>query len=216
MLRAGPITREELGGKFGCGARPGGWDGTEAPGQLPSHYRPQTPLTIAGEFSEIARAKWKALRRRCFGATRRSQQTFVESRRLGRDRQTCARRRRICSASCASSIAPELDCIVAEALPEEGLGVAIMDRLRRAAHALGATITLEGTALSVPCRSVVRQSAGPVERSRKRRRASLQSDSSFLALVREAGANESAAKTGCGLFGLLWNSGWSWQARNHG
>jgi hypothetical protein len=28
----------------------------------------------------------------------------------------------------------QLDCIIAEALPEEGLGVAIMDRLRRAAH----------------------------------------------------------------------------------
>jgi L-threonylcarbamoyladenylate synthase len=27
-----------------------------------------------------------------------------------------------------------LNCIVAEGLPEEGLGVAIMDRLRRAAH----------------------------------------------------------------------------------
>ena len=70
-----------------------------------------------------------------------------------------------------------LDCIVAEALPEEGLGVAIMDRLRRAAHASGATITLEGTALSVPCWSVVRQWLSWSTFEEAHARASLQSDS---------------------------------------
>ena len=44
VLRAGPITREELAGFAPRELRQTGR--TEAPGQLPSHYRPQTPLVI--------------------------------------------------------------------------------------------------------------------------------------------------------------------------
>ena len=130
MLRAGPITREELE-KF-AEVEMRASDRPESPGQLPSHYRPQTPLMIVEEISRVPVPKGKR-----YGALLWSDspfsETFVESRRLS----TSANLR-----EAASNLFGQLreldhaglDCIVAEALPERGLGVAIMDRLRRAAH----------------------------------------------------------------------------------
>jgi L-threonylcarbamoyladenylate synthase len=130
VLRAGPITREELA-KFGE-VRDRDEQKLESPGQLKSHYRPQTPLMIAGDLSEITVPKGKR-----YGVLLWSDapfsQMFVESRRLsttGNLREAAANLfghlRELDHAG--------LDCIVAEALPEKGLGVAIMDRLRRATH----------------------------------------------------------------------------------
>ena len=131
VLRAGPIAKEELAEFAEVSMRASGR--TEAPGQLPSHYRPQTPLTITDEISKIAVPKGKR-----YGALLWSDapfsETFVESRRLsttGNLREAATNLfRQLRELDHAG-----LDCIVAEALPEEGLGVAIMDRLRRAAHA---------------------------------------------------------------------------------
>jgi len=130
ILRAGPVTREELE-KFGeVRARSSGK--TEAPGQLPSHYRPSTPLLIAEDIIEVSVPHGKR-----YGALLWSDEpfseSFVESRRLsttGNLREAAANLFRHLRELDRS----HLDCIVAEALPEEGLGVAIMDRLRRAAH----------------------------------------------------------------------------------
>ncbi|MDQ3414663.1 MAG: L-threonylcarbamoyladenylate synthase [Verrucomicrobiota bacterium] len=130
VLRSGPITREELG-KFGE-MRSRGSGAPESPGQLPSHYRPQTPLVIADDITQIAVPHGQR-----FGALLWSDQpfseSFMESRRLsttGNLREAAANLFRQLRELDHSG----LDCIVAEALPEEGLGVAIMDRLRRAAH----------------------------------------------------------------------------------
>ncbi len=129
-LRAGPITREKLA-RFGE-VRPGEEQKVESPGQLKSHYRPQTPLLIADEISEITVPKGKR-----YGALLWSEaplsETFVKSRRLSRTGNL-----REAAANLFGYLREldhaDLDCIVAEALPEEGLGLAIMDRLRRAAH----------------------------------------------------------------------------------
>jgi L-threonylcarbamoyladenylate synthase len=130
VFRAGPITREELEGFAEVAIRAAGR--AESPGQLPAHYRPQTPLMIAEEISTITVPKGKR-----YGALLWSDspfsETFVESRRLS----TSADLR-----EAATNLFRQLreldhaglDCIVAESLPEKGLGVAIMDRLRRAAH----------------------------------------------------------------------------------
>ncbi len=131
VLRSGPITREDLA-KFGeVRRRLSG--GTESPGQLASHYRPQTPLVITEDITTIAVPRGKR-----YGALLWSDvpfsETFVESRRLstkGDLREAAANLFR----QLRELDHARLDCIVAEALPEEGLGVAIMDRLRRAAHA---------------------------------------------------------------------------------
>lgn len=130
VLRAGPITREELA-KF-AEVRQRDERKLESPGQLKSHYRPQTPLMIVADLSEVTVPKGKR-----YGALLWSDapfsQMFVESRRLSTtgDLHEAAANlfRQLRELDHA-----ELDCIVAEALPEEGLGVAIMDRLRRAAH----------------------------------------------------------------------------------
>ena len=131
VLRSGPITREQLAELGEVRSRAS--DLRESPGQLPSHYRPQTPLRIAEEISQITVPRGKR-----YGALRWSDapfsETFVESRRLstkGDLREAAANLFR----QLRELDHAELDCIVAEALPEEGLGVAIMDRLRRAAHA---------------------------------------------------------------------------------
>jgi L-threonylcarbamoyladenylate synthase len=126
----GPITREQLS-KFGE-VREREENKLRSPGQLKSHYRPETPLTIVSDLAEVAVPKGKR-----FGALLWSDapfsQTFVESRRLsttGDLREAAANLFR----HLRELDHARLDCIVAEVLPEEGLGVAIMDRLRRAAH----------------------------------------------------------------------------------
>jgi L-threonylcarbamoyladenylate synthase len=130
MLRAGPISREELA-KFGE-VRRRETKRLDAPGQLPAHYRPQTPLVIASELSEIPVPEGKRYGALLWSSAPLSE-TFAESRRLstsGDLREAAANLfRQLRELDHAG-----LDYIVAEAVPEEGLGVAIMDRLRRAAH----------------------------------------------------------------------------------
>lgn len=130
ILRLGPITREELA-RFGeVHLRASG--AAESPGQLPSHYRPQTSLMIADDLTTVSVPHGKR-----YGALLWTDapfsETFVESRRLSRTgnlREAAANLfRQLRELDHAG-----LDCIIAEALPEEGLGMAIMDRLRRAAH----------------------------------------------------------------------------------
>jgi L-threonylcarbamoyladenylate synthase len=130
VLRSGPITGEELA-EFGE-VRSLTNEPAVSPGQLPSHYRPQTPLLIEHEISGVVVPKGKR-----YGALLWSDapfsRAFVESRRLSATndlREAAANLfRQLRELDHAG-----LDCIVAEALPEKGLGVAIMDRLRRAAH----------------------------------------------------------------------------------
>ena len=130
ILRAGPITREELG-KF-AEVRASTSDRTESPGQLPAHYRPQTPLLIAEDMTTIDVPDGKR-----YGALLWSDapfsETFVESRRLSTTGDLCEAAANLFR-QLRELDRSHLDCIVAEAVPDEGLGAAIMDRLRRAAH----------------------------------------------------------------------------------
>ncbi|MEO7168692.1 MAG: L-threonylcarbamoyladenylate synthase [Spartobacteria bacterium] len=130
ILREGPITREELS-KFGE-LRQRSSIPMASPGQLPSHYRPQTPLLIADNVARISVPVGKR-----YGALRWGSSSiaggFVESRQLSSKqdlREAAANLFRFLRELDHAG----LDQIVAEALPEEGLGAAIMDRLRRAAH----------------------------------------------------------------------------------
>lgn len=132
ILRKGPVTEEQLAkiAEVHCeisdARRP------QAPGQLPSHYAPRTPLVIADNISNFAAPHGKR-----YGVLLWSRapfsETFVESRRLSttNDLREAATNlfRQLRELDHAN-----LDCIVAEGMPERGLGAAIMDRLRRAAH----------------------------------------------------------------------------------
>lgn len=130
ILRAGPITREELA-QF-AEVRQRTSSAPESPGQLAAHYQPTTSLVIAENIAAVLVSEGKR-----YGALLWSDQPcperFAASRRLssrGNLREAAANLfRQLRELDHAG-----LDCIVAEALPEEGLGLAIMDRLRRAAH----------------------------------------------------------------------------------
>lgn len=132
ILRHGPVTAEMLS-EFAQvttaheGAR------VRAPGQLPSHYAPRTPLVLTAElrsFNVPEGARFGALSWR--GTDRAS---FAELRTLSANgdlREAAANLFRYLRELDGAG----LDLIVAEEISQEGLGAAIMDRLRRAARRL--------------------------------------------------------------------------------
>ncbi len=129
ILRHGPITAEQLGAfakvqSATMSAR------VEAPGQLPSHYAPRTPLVLTRDVcaDQVVAGQRSGLL--SFGP--KPDLGFGEVRTLsdsGDLREAAANLFRYLRELDEAA----LDLIVAEELPEEGLGTAIMDRLRRAA-----------------------------------------------------------------------------------
>jgi L-threonylcarbamoyladenylate synthase len=128
VLRRGPITEERLA-EFGGVTVGEAAHRPEAPGQLPSHYAPKTPLILVDD----AQAFVPATGQRCGMLSWRTAAgaRFVEVRCLS-ERQDL----REAAANLFRHLRRldnlGLDLIVAEELPEEGLGAAINDRLRRA------------------------------------------------------------------------------------
>lgn len=118
VLRRGPITVEQLS-EFGevivgaSGPRP------EAPGQLPSHYAPRTPLVLVDDVASFI----PSVGQRC---------GFLQLRTLSErgDLTEAAANLFRCLRELDHAT---LDLIVAEKFPDQGLGAAINDRLQRAA-----------------------------------------------------------------------------------
>ena len=141
LLRHGPITAETLAGF--ASVADSGRDTAEArkgaPGQTAGHYAPRTRLALLSPGpAAINPDRWKA-GWLGFRADRpppgRELDSTVEYLSAGGDLREAAARlfaalRRLDEAG--------LDLIVAEPVPEEGLGRAIMERLRRAAAGSGA------------------------------------------------------------------------------
>jgi L-threonylcarbamoyladenylate synthase len=151
ILRRGPITAEQLSefGKIDIVAPTGK---VSAPGQLPKHYAPKTPLRLiddAKSFSPEANQRvgllawtrkgalpWPAVapRRRQTARGRRGERSlgFAAVRHLSESQDL---------REAATNLfrylreldALDLDLIVAERVPPQGLGAAIMERLTRAA-----------------------------------------------------------------------------------
>lgn len=136
ILRSGPVTREALA-EFGEVTAPGAVAKPVAPGQLKSHYAPRTPLVIARPDMAISPLMGKRCGFLAWKTPEEGRLCAFESVEVLSDsgdlRQAAARlfsaMRRLDEAG--------LDVIVAESVPELGLGVAIMDRLRKAAHGFG-------------------------------------------------------------------------------
>ena len=133
ILRSGPVTREELAqcGDVQEAARGERPDAPDAPGQLASHYAPATRLTLVDSSRE-----WNAtvLRTGLLARVRvegEDYSRFAHVEWLGEDPREAAA---TLFASMRRLDEAGLDAIVAERVPETGLGVAIMDRLRKAAH----------------------------------------------------------------------------------
>ena len=132
LLRRGPVTQEQLS-EFGEVVVVGATAHPEAPGQLPSHYAPKTRLILVEDAARTdlppdkrcGLLNWKS----------KTDPRFAEVRLLS-DRQDLAEAATKLFRLLRELDACNLDLIVAEQLPEEGLGAAINDRLRRAAARL--------------------------------------------------------------------------------
>jgi L-threonylcarbamoyladenylate synthase len=144
LLRRGPITEEELsifGAKVDVVASS---QKISAPGQLPTHYAPKIPLHLIDtaksfepeENQRVALLAWTS-RKDDFqiapAVGNRRSLKFVAVRQLSEQedlREAAANLFRYLR----ELDALDVDLIVAERVPDHGLGAAIMDRLRRAAH----------------------------------------------------------------------------------
>jgi L-threonylcarbamoyladenylate synthase len=131
VLRRGPITTEQLS-EFGRVRIVADGKKISAPGQLPTHYAPKTPLRLidnAETFTPKQKQRVGLLAWNAFIPEER----FAAARPLSGHqnlREAAANLFR-----CLRELDElDLDLIVAERVPAEGLGAAILDRLERASH----------------------------------------------------------------------------------
>jgi L-threonylcarbamoyladenylate synthase len=135
ILRRGPITEEEL---RRVGLQPTFdrqcADATvRAPGQRPSHYAPETPLQLVDDATlfvpkpnqRVALLAWKPV-----GEEKR----FAAIRRLSPEQSLREGAANLFRYLRELDSLEAVDLIVAERVPAQGLGAAILDRLERAAH----------------------------------------------------------------------------------
>ena len=132
ILRRGPITTDELEkfAEINIVASP---DKISAPGQLPSHYAPSTPLQLVDNAQQFA----PGANRRCAllaWSPVNSDKRFVAIRKLS-ERQDLREAAANLFRYLRELDALNVDLIVAERVPSQGLGTAILDRLERAARA---------------------------------------------------------------------------------
>ena len=127
VLRQGSVTAEELS-EMAETNNVGHVERIQSPGQTPSHYAPSTPLLLVGKASEftgsgdkVGLLAWDAS----------DAHSFAEVRWLSPNRDLIEGASRLFSLL-RELDAANLDFIVAESVPETGIGAAIMDRLRRA------------------------------------------------------------------------------------
>jgi len=135
VLRRGPITHEQLS-EFAEVVSVTGTRRISAPGQLPSHYAPTTPLRLIDNVEDFFPQKdqrvgllaWESN-----GDSAAIRERFAAVRNLSQRQDL-----REAAAKLFSYLreldALGLDLIVAERVPVDGLGAAILDRLARASH----------------------------------------------------------------------------------
>jgi L-threonylcarbamoyladenylate synthase len=129
ILRRGPITSEDLAAFAKVEiVKPS--DKISAPGQLPSHYAPKTPLRLTDDLKSFKSSERCAL----LAWNPISQDDrFVGVRNLS-ERQDLREAAANLFRYLRELDALDVDLIVAERVPDQGLGAAILDRLRRASH----------------------------------------------------------------------------------
>jgi L-threonylcarbamoyladenylate synthase len=134
LLRRGPISAEQLEA-FGDVVLAQTAQRPEAPGQLPSHYAPRTPLVLTDDSHSFAVPSNKKCGLLAWNSPAGANQ-FAEIRQLSSSQDL-----REAAANLFRYLREldqlNLDLLVAEKLPNEGLGAAINDRLRRASRSGG-------------------------------------------------------------------------------
>jgi L-threonylcarbamoyladenylate synthase len=131
LLRSGGVPLEEIGSIIGrVEIRPINEEKPFAPGMLPRHYAPRTPIVLDWSKKDLDSYKDKKIGFLAF----QEQKNFLKFHQI----EVLSKKGdlREAAANLFSAIrrldAHNLDLILAEAVPEIGLGRAIMDRLRRA------------------------------------------------------------------------------------
>jgi L-threonylcarbamoyladenylate synthase len=131
ILRRGPITAEQLLG-FGKIDIVASKRNIFAPGQLAMHYSPKTPLRLIENANSFSPAENQRVGLLAWN-TGESERQFAAVRCLS-ERQDLREAAANLFRDLRELDALDVDLIVAEQVPDRGLGAAIMDRLQRAAH----------------------------------------------------------------------------------
>ena len=131
VLRRGPITVEQLA-EFGAIDIVSAPKTVSAPGQLPSHYAPKTPLRLIDNAESFALVKNRRVGLLTWNG-------FIPAERFAAVRilsehQDLSEAAANLFRSLRELDDLDLDLIVAERVPAQGLGTAILDRLERASH----------------------------------------------------------------------------------
>jgi L-threonylcarbamoyladenylate synthase len=132
IVHRGPITTEQLS-EFAKVDVVAAANQISAPGQLPSHYAPKTPLRLIDDVQSFAPQSNECAALLAWIPIERDER-FAAIRNLSEKqdfREAAANLFRYLR----ELDALDIDLIVAERVPPQGLGAAILDRLQRAAHA---------------------------------------------------------------------------------
>ena len=129
ILRRGPVTAEQLS-SFGKVDTITSREKISAPGQLPSHYAPKTTLQVIEDTKSFSPKPNQRCALLAWNPIEKDKR-FVAVRNLSEEKDLCE------AAANLFRLLRELDAldvdlIVAERVPDHGLGAAIVDRLRRA------------------------------------------------------------------------------------
>ena len=131
ILRRGPVTSEQLSA-FGQVGIVTERDKISAPGQMRSHYAPKTPLRVVDDLRSFAREANQRCALLAWNSIKKDKR-FVAIRNLSGHQDL-----REAAANLFRYLreldALDVDLIVAERVPGQGLGAAILDRLQRASH----------------------------------------------------------------------------------
>ncbi len=131
LLRPGGVSLEEIREVLGeVGIQASAPGAPQAPGQLPQHYAPRTPLRLAESLEELPPGKRIGLLSFLPPASRGSFQSVEVLSEKGDLREAAAR----LFAALRRLDGQNLDLIIARPVPHEGLGRAINDRLYKASH----------------------------------------------------------------------------------
>jgi L-threonylcarbamoyladenylate synthase len=131
ILRRGPITEEQLS-EFGKIDNVASLEKVSAPGQLPTHYAPKTQLRLIEDVNSFSPDKKQRVGLLAWNPIE-SEKNFAAVRYLS-ERQDLREAAANLFRYLRELDVPNVDLIVAEQVPDRGLGAAIMDRLRRAVH----------------------------------------------------------------------------------
>ena len=137
VLRRGPITDEQLSEFAEVHSMPAIAE-VSVPGQLPSHYRPTTPLRLVDDAESFSLQQNKRVGLLAWSSafqtsTSSQMRAFAAVRNLS-DRGDLREAAANLFRHLRDLDALNLDLIIAERIPTHGLGAAIMDRLKRAAY----------------------------------------------------------------------------------